>query len=179
MQLKVRLFILWFLYALFLTWGSGSFSKPINIVFIFLASFLGMLLPKALTIGADLFLEHPQDTEPFFQRFLTVARKDAVSLFPTTKVGQLLYSWPFLFAFSVVALYVVTSTSLWFGKSLVLGMGLAFVEDLFVSNRDKLVLKTRWFSAFHAKLTDTELDVFVYAALAGFILLSILSLTQG
>ena|SRR5258708_7431599 len=180
MMPKIRLIILWLLYTFFLVWGSGALpGKPLTIVFIIIGTFLGMLLPKAMTIGADLFLvSHSKDQESLVSRFSVVARKDAMSLFPTTKVGQLLYSWPFLFAFGVTALYIVTSTSGWFGKSLVLGMGLALVSDLFVSNRDKLVLKTRWFSAFHAKLSNTELDIFVYGSLAGFILLSILSLVS-
>lgn len=176
MQLKARLFILWFLYAALLIWGTGAL--PTNLpkaVLIAMGSLFGMVLPKLVSAAAEVYLV-PQPGRSTFSRFFELFWQETHTLMPSTKVGQLLYSYPFLFAFGIVALYVVTSTDSWFGRALVLGMGLRLVADLFVSNRDKQILKQRWFTAFATRLSDAELDVFVYGSLALFILLTIISL---
>lgn len=177
MQLKARLFLLWIVYAALLVWGAGALPANFSKMgLILLGSLLGMLLPKLVSVAAEMYLVPAPGKVSPVSRFFHLVWQDSYSLMPTTKMGQLIYSYPFLFAFAVVSLYVVTSSESWFGRALVLGMGLRLIADLFVSNRDKGVLKQRWFTAFATKLSDAELDVFVYGSLAGFILLTILSL---
>lgn len=177
MKLKARLFLIWVLYTTLMVWGTGSISGNwLKFIFILSGSALGMLLPKLVTVIAEIYFKSDEAHRSPLARFTALMWQDAYSLVPSTEMGQMIYSYPFLFAYGVVALYVVTSSDGWFGKALVLGMALRFVCDLFVSNRDKQILKQRWFSAFAAKLSDVELDVFVYGALAGLILLTIISL---
>lgn len=176
MQLKARLFLIWVLYAALLIWGSGALpTNFIKMALIAFGSLFGMLLPKLVSAVAEVYLV-PAPGSSSLSRFLGLFWQDSHTLIPTTKVGQLIYSYPFLFAFGLVALYVVTSTDSWFGRAMVLGMGIRLVADLFVSNRDKQILKQRWFTAFATRLSDTELDIFVYGTLALFILLTVISL---
>lgn len=176
MKLKARLFLLWIFYAALLVWGAGAIpNNSLRALLIVLGSLLGVLLPKLVSAVAEIYLV-PNPEISNLQRFINLFWQDSHSLVPSTKIGQAIYSYPFLFGFGVVALFMVTSTSNWFGKALVLGMGLRLVADLFVSNRNKQVLKQRWFAAFATKLSDGELDVFVYGTLALFVILTVIGL---
>lgn len=139
-------------------------------------SLFGVLLPKLVTVFSEIYLVPGIPGVSSFSRFKTLFWQDSHSLIPTTKVGQMIYSYPFLFAFAAVAFYVVTSSESWFGRALVLGMGLRLVADLFISNRDKQILKQRWFTAFATRLSDGELNIFVYGTVALFIFITVLSL---
>ncbi len=169
--------MLWMLYVGLLLLGSNAFAGGIpKILFIVAGSLFGMLLPKLVTVFAEIYLVPSTPGVSNFSRFTSLFWQDSHTLMPTTKMGQMIYSYPFLFAFGAVALYIATSSDNWFGKALVLGMGLRLVADLFISNRDKQILKQRWFTAFATRLSDMELDIFVYGTVALFVFITILAL---
>ncbi len=178
MKTKSRLFLIWAVYAAVLVFGTGVYKGQwLSIALIFTGSLFGMLLPKLIFVVSELMLsQKPAVNGSFFTSLLSMISQDSHSLIPTTRTGQLVYSYPFLFAFGLVSLYIVTSSSGWFGKALVLGMGLRLMIDLFMSNKDKAVLQQRWFSAFPAKLSHTELNIFVYGSIGIWVLLTILAL---
>lgn len=176
MRPKARLFLVWLAYAALLVLGSRVLPGNIlSAVVIVLGSLLGMLLPKLVSIFSEVYLV-PSSAASNSARIQNLFWQDSHSLIPSTKVGQMIYSYPFLFAFGAVALFVVTSTENWFGRAVVLGMGLRLSADLLVSNRDKQILKQRWFTTFSTRLTDSELDIFVYGNLALFLFLTIMAI---
>ena len=163
MNQRLQRLLIWFLYAAILVVGSSSYQGQWFLVLaICMGSLFGMALPKLLTVCADLLLREGVILNRAFLSNLTrLLTQEASDVIPTTRIGKLLYSYPFLFAFELVSLYVVTSSSNWFGKALVLGMGLRLTIDLVTHGRDVHSLRERWFSFFPTTLTDVELKLFV------------------
>lgn len=167
MKLDFKLLGLWLAYTLLLILGTGAYrSEWLTIVMIVGGSVLGMALPKLINLFSEHVLSRPEK----------IAQDAQVLVQATPGVDQLIHSYPFLFAFGAVSLYIITSSSSWFGKALVLSMGLRLMIDLYQSNQDKNVLHARWFGAFGAKLSPAEENIFVYGSMGIWVLLTILSL---
>lgn len=89
--------------------------------------------------------------------------------------GSLLRSYPLLGGYWVAAILVITSSTSFFGKGFILGLGLFLMIDLYLS-REPADLKRRWFSTFKTGFTDQELNYFVWGNIAVFAVFSLLTL---
>lgn len=56
-----------------------------------------------------------------------------------------------------------------------MGLGLSLMLDLFLSRRPIEALKERWFSVFHANLSEKEFDYFVFGVIGVFGFLTLLA----
>jgi len=178
MKQRLQLFVMYLLYTSILALASGAYAGHwVMLILIYVGGFFGMALPKLVCVFAqNLAKEKVTLNRYFFQSVWTMLRQENSHEAPTSRIGKLLYSYPFLFAFGMVALYVATSSSGWFGKALVLGMGLRLVIDIVESSADISVLKARWFSEFPTRLTDLELRILVSVCVIFQIVLTILAI---
>lgn len=178
MQLKVRLLVVWALYSTLLIIGTGSYRGNIaQMVIIALGTLFGMLLPKLICALSELLSQEKVVLDgPTLRTFAQTMVHDPLVERPKTQTGQMIYSYPFLFAFALISLYIVTSSSVWFGKAVVLGMGLRLCIDIVMSGQDKTRLRERWFSIYQTRLSDSELSFFVYGSIVVWVALTIFSL---
>lgn len=169
----IPLFI-WSLYTLILVLVSARVQL---ITFIIFGSGLGFCLPRLFMISA--YLLSPKDTKIDFKlarRMLLLFWSGNESVFSTGSLGNLLHSYPFLFAFGACAIFVLVSSPHWFGRALVLGFGLHLILDLWKSQYQDHNLKQRWFSTYYVRLVDAELEIFVWVCVLVFIAMTIFSL---
>lgn len=178
MKTGMKLAVVWVAYTSLFVLGTGAYrGQWLLILFIYLGSLFGMFLPKLIQVASALLQQdHVILDARFFSTFWHEMARESRDVIPTTRIGKLLYSYPFLFAFELVSFYIVTSSADWFGKALVLGMGLQVSFDLFIHSSDLSVLRRRWFSYFPANLTDTELKIFVCATGACLLLFTLLAI---
>lgn len=97
------------------------------------------------------------------------------NVYKSNVYGSPLRSYPLLVAYILAALLVITSSTNFFGKGVVLGIGLCLVLDLFLSRTPASYLRQRWFSVFRTNLSDRELQYFVWGVVGVFGVLTLLS----
>lgn len=180
MQKNVALFLGWVLYTLvlslvwyfrftdFLIVGLAALGSLIGFI---LPVFLDVLLPRMMAGGMKVDATLAKEV---FREGASQVR--AGNMVPTTAPKTPLRSYPLLAGYFMSAFFVITSTGNFFGRGFVMGLGLSLMLDLFLSRRPIEMLKERWFSVFHANLTEQEFDYFVYACLGVFAVLSILAI---
>ncbi len=180
MQKNVVLFLGWILYALvlsflwyfrfhdFLIVGFAALGSLIGFV---LPVFLDILLPRIMAGNIKMDMSSAKEV---LQAGASQVR--AGNMVPTTAPKTPLRSYPLLAGYFLTAFFVITSTGNFFGRGFVVGLGLSLMMDLFLSRRPIESLKERWFSVFHANLTEQEFDYFVFACLGVFAVLTILAI---
>lgn len=170
----VAIICLVYLLVYVLVWNKWL-TLPWLVPVIFFGGFLGLVIPRATQLGAELYLAGASFNQAtlkiFFASLLTSESERESRL----HVSHLIHSYLFLFAYFAAALFVVTSTQYEFGKAAVLGCGLRLMYEL-VESRMGGTLKERWFTQFPARLSSGEMDIFVVVCLVAFAVVSILGM---
>jgi hypothetical protein len=179
MQKNVTLFLSWILYTLILSFiWYFRLGVLITVSLAALGSFIGFILPVFLDvllpkiIGGDMKYDRATAKE-VLQEGASQVR--AGNMVPDVAPKTPLRSYPLLAGYFLTALFVITSTGNFFGRGFVMGLGLSLMLDLFLSRRPVEMLKERWFSVFHANLSEKEFDYFVFGVIGVFGLLTLLA----
>lgn len=122
--------------------------------------FLDILLPKIMKADTKINASMASDT---LKEGMAVMKQGTIH--SSGSVPTPLRSYPLLGAYVLSAFFIITSTGSYLGRGFVLGLGLSLVFDLWLSRRPIEYLKERWFSVFHANLSDKEFDYFVFGSL--------------
>ncbi|MEP7166872.1 MAG: hypothetical protein ABI758_02760 [Candidatus Woesebacteria bacterium] len=179
MQKNVVLFLGWILYTLVLSliWYF-RLGVPLTVGIAALGSFVGFVLPVFLDVllpkimAGDVKI-NTSTAKDVLQQGASQVRQG--NLVPTNAPQTPLRSYPLLAGYFLTAFFVITSTNNFFGRGFVMGLGLSLMMDLFLYRHPLELLKERWFSVFHANLTEPEFDYFVYGAIGVFGILTVLS----
>ncbi|HSW89605.1 MAG TPA: hypothetical protein VLH19_01905 [Patescibacteria group bacterium] len=105
----------------------------------------------------------------------TVSEVKTVGTYKQVQARNPLRSYPALAAYFVAAFFVISSTSSFLGRGVVLGLGLSLVTDLYISKTSLAGLRSRWFSLFPVNLSDSELVIFVWLVCGVFSVLSLIA----
>lgn len=173
----------------FATWGLYIsilsllffFIKDVQLFFLFsfiTGSFLGFVIPIVLDVVLPMYMKgtatlSKETVQTVVEQTANQVKSGNVydkNLMPTP-----LRSYPLLFGYFVMAVFIITSTSNWIGTGFVLGLGLYLALDLWFSKTPTDYLRKRWFSVFHTNLSDTELRYFVWGSIGGFGIITLLS----
>lgn len=148
--------------------ATGLTAAGLGLGFI-LPMFLDVLIPKLMDGSAKAERQFAQDMLKE-----GAANIVAGNVYTESQAGSPLRSYPLLFGYALAAIFVLTSTNNWFGRGVVLGLGFALVLDLVASRKPADYLRRRWFSVFHTRLTDQELQYFVWGCAGLFVILSVI-----
>ncbi len=179
MQKSAILFLTWVLYTLILAllWFFRSHSV-VNVGVAVAGSLIGFLLPVLLDVLLPKIVSGSAKADTDFAKEVLQESAEQMrqgNIHSETAPVTPLRSYPLLFGYLLAAIFVISSTSSWFGRGFVLGLGLSLVLDLLLSRKPVEYLKARWFSVFHANLSEKEFDYFVWVSAGVFVILTILS----
>lgn len=147
-----------------------GFSVVGSLIGFVLPVFLDILLPKFMTGHIDLNSSMAKDV---LSQGVTQVREGHIQSDQAPKTP--LRSYPLLLSYMAIALLIMSSSHDLFPRGFIVGLGFSLVADLVMSRRPIEHLKDRWFSVFHANLSDKEFDYFIAIMTGAYILITIVA----
>lgn len=152
-------------------------TSPVIVGLTVVGLLIGFILPLFLDALIPRLMDGSAKASPGFAKDVLsqgAANVAQGNVYIESQKGSPLRSYPLLFGYVLAAIFVISSTQNWLGRGVVLGLGLSLVLDIVIS-RNPTVLRARWFSIFHTRLNDKELEYFVWTVVVGFGLLTFLA----
>ncbi|PWU23050.1 hypothetical protein C5B42_04245 [Candidatus Cerribacteria bacterium 'Amazon FNV 2010 28 9'] len=148
--------------------SSASFTAWLTLFFLFAGGMVGILLPKVVIVATQV-LSVGSFTMKSVSRFFQLMMKNESSILQsdTTHAASIVYSYPCALVVLIGGFYVISSSTLVFGKAAVLGCALRYVVELLESWQEG-TMKQKWLRVFPVNLTTQELHIAVIVLLLAF-----------
>lgn len=167
--------------AWLVTSGQLGLSNWLEMIGLVIGSLIGWWMPWFDRV-AYVFILHPETQVGQYVKYLVTQKryKEAVKMLRERgDVFDKLTTRSALFgmAWVVLAIFAITSVPSWFGKMLVMCLGLRVIHEQWLEyGKDKLKLKQKLFWQIQREISDKELKWYVYVGVGIFVWLTLVML---